>query len=611
MNGWMGKILQVDLTAGKITEISTQPYIKDYLGGRGIASRLYREKVTPETDAFDHDNRLIFMTGPLVATGTQGATRMSVVGKSPMTLPEGFCYGNIGGFFGPELKKAGYDGIIVDGCAEKPVYLWIDDNRVELRDAASLWGQGAYRTGETLAAEHGDKVRFVTTGVAGENKVRTATLIASHESTASAGFGAVLGAKKLKAIAVRGSGKPQVADAEKLKELNRYTTQIYNRLKLIPPALSATGRGQAIEIIGRGNCYQCGLECSKRQYRYGPNLEGHRRCQSVQYYLPWKYAGQDEPIETFFEAPALANDYSIDTWELESMMDWLYTCHKEGVLTEADTGLPLQKIGTREFLDKLLHSIAYREGFGDLLAEGLVRAGEHLPAAARNNFSYMMTPVGTADLFPSRALLTTALLYSLEPRVHHNMLHEVGYTYVAWRINQDTPDRSPVTTKVFHDVAKAFWGSDAAGDMSSYEGKALAVKIIQDRTLNKESLGLCDFAWPATYSFNTPDNVGDPGLEARIFSSVTGIPGEELERYAGNLCNLQREILVGEGRRVPEDDYPAEYNFEVPLKEIPNFGPAMVPGPGEETADMTGNTLDKGRFAAILQEYYQLRGWEE
>lgn len=117
MHGWMGKLLHIDLTSSKITRSSTKSYSEQYLGGRGIASRIYRETVSPEISAFDPENRLIFMTGPIVATGAQAANRMSVVGKSPMALPEGYCYGNVGGFIGAELKKAGFDGIIVKGLS--------------------------------------------------------------------------------------------------------------------------------------------------------------------------------------------------------------------------------------------------------------------------------------------------------------------------------------------------------------------------------------------------------------------------------------------------------------------------------------------------------------
>ncbi|NQT31743.1 MAG: hypothetical protein HQ588_05350 [Deltaproteobacteria bacterium] len=612
MYGWMGKILLVNLNDLEIKTIPTQPYAERYIGGRGIASRIYWETVAPETRAFDPENRLIFMSGPLVATGTQAATRLSVVGKSPMTFPEGYCYGNMGGFFGAELKKAGFDGVVIEGRATTPVYLWIHNNEAELRDASSLWGQGAYRTGEILQQAHGEKVRFVTTGVAGEKRVRTAVIFGSHESASSCGFGAVMGSKNLKALAVMGSGKPSVADPVKLKELNRYTIKISNRIgSPIPPLMEGTKYESLLDVIGKGNCYQCGVECIRSLYRYGKRLEGYRKCQSMEYYMPWQFSREDEPLETFFKAPVLANDYSIDTWELRSIIEWLYACYQSGALTEQETGLPLSRIGTGEFLEKLLHSIAYREGFGDILAEGLVRAGEKVSDKARAMLNYNVAPIGIHDIFPPRIYVAHALLYPMEPRVHHNILHEMPLTTGAWALNQHQPGATPVTTEAFHGIAKAFWGSDEAGDVSSYEGKALAAVKIQNRTYLKESLGLCDFAWPNTNSFNTPDHVGDPDLEAKIFTAVTGIAGEELEPAAERIFNLQRAIMLREGRRVPEDDFPPEYNFTEPLQSNPAFGILTVPGPGEEVVDVTGNTLDRDKFTNMLKEYYRLRGWDE
>jgi aldehyde:ferredoxin oxidoreductase len=612
MYGWMGKILQVNLNNSEVKTISTQPYAEQYLGGRGIASRIYWETVAPETEAFDPENRLIFMTGPIVATGAQAATRLSVIGKSPMAYPEGYCYGNIGGFAAAELKKAGFDGVVIEGRAPKPVYLWIHDNEAELRDASSLWGQGAYRTGEMLQQAHGEKVRFLTTGVAGENRVRTAVVSASHDSSSSAGFGAVMGAKNFKAVAVRGTGKPSVANPDRLKELNRYTVKISKRIRLsIPPLIVSTKHDHLLEVIGKGGCYQCGLECIRGLYRYGQRLEGYRKCQAQEYYLPWKYSREDEPVETFFDAPTLANDFSICTWELEKMIDWLYACYQSGDLTEKETGLPLSEIGTREFLEKLLHSIAYREGFGALLAEGLVRAGEKVSDKARGKFSYNFEPIGQSDLFPPRAFVAHALLYPMEPRVHHNVLHETSWVNIAWSFNQIQADLSPVTAKVVHDIARAFWGSDEAGDFTSYEGKALAAKKVQNRTYSRDSLGLCDFAYPITYSFNTSDHVGDPDLEAKIFTAVTGIAGEELDRYGERIFNLQRAILLREGRRVPEADFPPEYNFTERLKAIPNFEEMTVVGPGGKAVSAIGRVLDRDRFTNMLKEYYRLRGWDE
>ncbi|MBU4055659.1 MAG: aldehyde ferredoxin oxidoreductase, partial [Proteobacteria bacterium] len=202
--GWCGKILDVDLTHSKITHRNTMDYTDLFLGGRGIATRIYWEEVQPEVSAFDPENRLIFMTGPLGATGAQGASRFEVVGKSPMLLPEGFCYGNLGGFFGPYLKRAGYDGIVVSGKAEKAVYLWIQDEKVEILDAGALWGKGVYEVSGMLKTLHGQNTRLVTMGVAGENLCRSSNLMTDNEGSATGGFGAVMGSKNLKAIAVLG-----------------------------------------------------------------------------------------------------------------------------------------------------------------------------------------------------------------------------------------------------------------------------------------------------------------------------------------------------------------------------------------------------------------------
>jgi aldehyde:ferredoxin oxidoreductase len=445
MNGWTGKILRVDLSERKVTCFSDQPYADQFLGGRGMASRLYWESILPETRAFDRENCLIFAVGPLVATGVQGARRLTVAGKSPMTYPEGYCFGNLGGFIGAEIKKAGFDGIVIQGQADNPVYLWIRDSEVEIRPASQLWGLNALQTEEMLRRVHGDKARVITTGVAGERKVRTAIIYASRQATATGGFGAVMGSKNLKAIAVLGSGKPLVAENETLRELNRYTSRICTPLTLVaPPLVNATGHADLVEVIGKDSCYQCGIKCNRQLYRYARKLEGPRHCQSMEYYLPWRYGKGNEPVETFFTAPALANDYSLDTFELQSVVDWLYACYNSGTLTEDETGLPLSKIGTREFLEKLLHNIAYREGFGDLLAEGLVRASEKVSDQARARIGYEVAPVCQHDLAPPRAIVAHALIYPLEPRVHQAIIHETLFIQVAWLLNQRRPEISPV-----------------------------------------------------------------------------------------------------------------------------------------------------------------------
>jgi aldehyde:ferredoxin oxidoreductase len=608
MKGLMGKILHVKLNHCEITQFPTEPYAHLYLGGRGIASRIYWEKVKPKTKAFDRENCLIFMTGPLVATGVQGASRLSVVGKSPMTLPEGYCYGNIGGFIGPEIKKAGFDGIVIEGCAPKPMYLWVHDNGVELLDASSLWGQGVYRVRDYLHRAHGEKVKMITTGVAGEKKVRTAVLVATHDSTVSAGFGAVMGSKNLKAIVVKGTGRPLVADSNGLKELNRYTQHISKRFRLSTPP-SLIGQKPVVECIGKGDCYQCGLECIRGRYKTTSGREGYRKCQSMEVYMPWRFSKKDESVDTFFDAPTLCNEYSLCTFEVRNVIEWLYACHQSGCLSEEDTGLPLSQIGTREFLERLLHSIANRQGFGDILAEGLVRAVRQVPDQARAMLTHAAVPIGWGDWQPPRAFVAHGLLNAMEPRMHMPLLHQMAHLRARWQARLAHPHLSQVTSNVFRAVAKLFWGSEEAANLSTYEGKALAAKKIQDRMYLIESLGLCSFAWPIMDSFNTADHVGDPALEAKIFCAVTGMADDEFNRYAERIVNLQRTILVQEGRRVPESDLIPEYNFTEPFTTDPIGRELVIPGPGEEVVSTVGNILDREKFMGMLKEYYNLRGW--
>jgi aldehyde:ferredoxin oxidoreductase len=612
MNGWMGKLLFVNLTTSEIHEAETQKYAAKYLGGRGLGAAIYWEKIKPETRAFDPENCLIFTTGPMVATGTQGATLTSVVGKSPATFPEGYCYGNLTGFFGAELKKAGYDGVAIEGRAKRPVYLWINDGKAEIKDAAVLWGNNGYKTGELLQQIHGEKTRFLAIGTYGEHLGRTALALASHDCTVSAGFGGVMGSKNLKAIAILGSGKVSAADPEALRELNKYTIKISKRVRLtIPPHLMGTPQAGLLEVIGKGNCYLCGFECVAGIYKYGGRLVGHRKGQSVEYYLPWAYGKKDEPLETFFDAPTMANDYGFDSWEMTSVIDWLYDCYQAGIFTEKETGLPLSQIGTREFLEKLMHAIAYREGFGDILAEGLWRAGGLVSPKAKALFRRTVAPIDQYYLSPPRVFPIMGLLYPIEPRIHHLNYHEIAFVYIAWSMNHNDPGSTPMTSTLLQKIGREFWGSEAAADFSSLDGKALAAKRIQNRTYLKEILGLCDWGWPIVYSFNTPDGFGDPDLEKKVFHAVTGLPMEDLDIYCERVYDLQRMILLREGRQTPAADYPLEYNFTEPLTPMPGGEGFIVPGPGCAAVDMTGHRIDKAEYTRMLQEYYALRGWDK
>ncbi|MFO7965673.1 MAG: aldehyde ferredoxin oxidoreductase N-terminal domain-containing protein [Desulfobacterales bacterium] len=605
--GWCGKILDVDLTHGTISERDTRSYANRFLGGRGIATKIYFDRVKPETEAFDPGNCLMLMNGPLTATGAQGASRFEAVGKSPMTLPERFCYGNMGGFFGPALKRAGFDGIVISGRAPRPVYLWITESGAEIRDAAFLWGRGTYAVREALKEMHGKHTRSVCIGPAGESMCRTAALITDHEGAATGGFGAVMGSKNMKAVAVSGTVNPAVFRKDELKALNRYTIHLSRRGTLRMPVPK-----QHLKYIKTASCYQCGLDCFRGLYRTLNGREEVRKCQSLVFYIPDALMQEDGSIHTALDATAMCNDYGICTMEAGNIIAWLRDCREAGYLSDRDTGLPLSKIGTREFFNDLMEIIVRKEGFGALLAEGLLRAGETLGDEVKSLFGERVGGVGVNGGYTPREYVGTALLWALESRQPIAQLHEISYPIARWLLHLIKPDLSPTNSEVFRAQMIRFQGGDKAWDQTSYEGKALAAKIIQERVMVKDSLLLCEAAWPIMDSFNTPDHVGDPSLESKIFTAVTGIETDEAEllRYGERIFNLQRAVLLREGWKPLVDDYPQEYNFTDPV-EMSSINPRMiVPGPGDEPVSFRGNVLDKSKYEDMRREYYALRGWD-
>lgn len=608
LNGWCGKILKVDLSNSRITEIDTMAYADRFLGGRGIATRIYWDEVGPEVGAFDPENRLILMAGPLGATGAQGASRFEVVGKSPMSLPERFCYGNLGGYFGPFLKKAGYDGVVVTGCAETPSYIWINDGKAEILAAAFLWGKGVYAVSDMLKDTHGKQVRFVTTGTAGENKCRTANLMTDNEGSATGGFGAVMGSKNLKAIAVSGTGQPTVACPDRLTELNRLTIHLNKREPVFSPFPP-----EQISRVGKASCFQCGLDCTMRStYRTAAGKDVVRKCQAMFVYFPWVMQTPGEPLVTAIDATGICNDRSLCTMEMANVLDWLSACFKAGDLSEKETGLDMSKLGTGGFFQNLADMIAGRQGFGDILAEGLLRAGEKLGKKYTAHFSNEVSGVGSGASYSPREYIFNGLLYAMEPRQPIAALHEVSRIIGQWVTNQANPGATPVTSDVFRAAAERFWGSDKAWDLTTHEGKALAATRVLDRTYVKDSLLLCDSSWPLMVSGNTEDQVGDPTLEGRIFSAVTGIETDEAElnRYGERIFNQQRAILLREGWRPKEDDMPAKFNFTDPVETVFMNPQVIVPGPGDEIIEMKGKVLDRSVFETMRREFYEIRGWD-
>ena len=386
--GYAGKILVVDLSSGSMTDVSTDDYADRFIGGRGLGAKIYWDRVSPESKAFDSDNILVFSTGPLAGLPVLGGSRWQVCGKSSASSKDRFCYGNLGGTWGAELKFSGYDAIVVAGKSQKPVCLFLHQVVSELRDASALWGKGAMESRRILKGELGASVKVVAIGPAGENRAVMATMLADQDAVGTGGLGAVMGSKGLKAIAVGGGRKAfKVADPERLRILTKHYRDIGRTMwefvsrwsrdpvefRLIP--------GQ--EIMKKEPCYGCLGKCPRKIYVAADGTKGKFVCHSAFFYQPWaeEYYGTWNDVP--FHATKLCDDYGLDTKAVDLIISWLDGCYKAGVLTEKDTGLPLSAIGSAEFIEALVKTISLREGFGDLLAQGLTKAAEAMGSAAR------------------------------------------------------------------------------------------------------------------------------------------------------------------------------------------------------------------------------------
>jgi aldehyde:ferredoxin oxidoreductase len=252
--GYAGKILKVDLSKSTIDEINTTDYADRFLGGRGVAAGIFWDDVSPETMAYDPENELIFITGPLCGFPRLSGSRWQICGKTPLKELELFSYANAGGRWGAWLKFAGYDGLVIRGKADKPVYIYIENGRAEIREASFLWGKTTFEVHDYLKTEFGRGTRSVAIGPAGENLVSFATVTADDNASASGGFGGVMGSKMLKSIAVRAEEKkrPLAANPEGLNSLcdKIYRLRMDNLENLGPPTPDWSSKYACFGCIG-------------------------------------------------------------------------------------------------------------------------------------------------------------------------------------------------------------------------------------------------------------------------------------------------------------------------------------------------------------------------
>jgi aldehyde:ferredoxin oxidoreductase len=610
--GYAGKILTVDLSAGKHGEIATSDYAGRFLGGRGIAARLFWEMAPPGAGALEPDNCLICATGPVTGFFGLAGCRWVMCGTSPSRQPETFSYGNLGGKWGPALKYAGYDALTVKGQAERPVYLYIHDGTVETKDASALWGLSAFDTAESIREEVGKGVSVLSIGPAAENLVVFATALADAGASVAGGIGSILGSKKLKAIAVAGEGRPKAARPEKLQEI----------INLVKRIRSSTFNGPspwAIPGLTRPeNCYGCGVGCSRQSYRGEKGRRFKSFCQASAVYTrpAMDYFGEWNEVPLL--ATRLCDAYGLDTVVMAPLISWLIDCYREGLINEAQTGLPLSRAGSAEFIEALARKIALREGFGDILARGTLAAAAELgEKAGELAEKYIANSNSETRDYDPRLILTTALMLATEPRRPVSQLHGIsGNILMSW-VNWATGAKdSFFSTDDLRTAAARFWGGPGAIDFSTGAGKALAAKKVQDRTCAQESLVLCDVHWPMviTSAGNPGGHVGDPSLESQVYSAITGLETDEDElcRAGERIFNLQRAILLRQGRGGREGDRVLEYFFTHPLKQGEVFfnPDAIMPGPDGKIISRLGAVLDRSEFEEMKNDYYRLRNWD-
>jgi aldehyde:ferredoxin oxidoreductase len=551
---------------------------------------------------------LLAVTGPTAGFEGIAGCRWQVCGKSPGTDPETFSYGNGGGKWATAAKGAGFDAIAVQGQADKPVYILLHNGEAEIKDASLLWGQSTYETIDTFRAEVGSDIGVLTTGPAGENKVIFATVNADGSASGSGGLGSVMGAKKLKAIVASGTARPAAAQPERLQ-------RIVERIKRL--RASPYRRASPWDVPGlteTEECCGCGIGCSRQVY---PGEKGRKYksfCQATSIYkrVSSEYHGGWNKAELAGER--LVDAYSLDTGVMAPLVLWLRDCFREGVITEKQTGLPLDKIGTEDFIEKLTEMIAHRRGFGDLLAKGISYAAKELGSKAEElKWRYVATRADEAKDYDPRLFITTGLLYATEPRRPIQQLHGVSIPIMGWLMWARKVPGAFFDSRDIRELGRRFWGGEIAADFSTYEGKTLAAKKVQDRVYAKESLILCDLMWPMT-SVNTPeDHVGDPTLENQIYSAITGNETDEagLAMFGERVCNLERAIQLRMGWQGRQDDKVLDYFHEVPLAQGEVFfnPEAIMPGGDGAIISRLGEVLDRDKFEQMKTDFYSLRGW--
>lgn len=596
MFGLMGKILRVNLAERKISEEEIPEEIaKKFLGGRGIAGKYLFDEVKPGIDPLGPENKLIFMSGLLTGTPSPSAARYSVVAKSPLTNI--WAQSNSGGRWGVDLKHSGFDGIIFEGISKKPTYLVIDDGKAELRDAVDFWGKNVSETTRMLKKTLGEKFNVAGIGIAGENLVKYAAIMNDlHRTAGRCGLGAVMGSKKLKAIAVKGTKEIRIADKKAFQEVSQkqyellgesifgaglqgYGTtlvlDIVNVCGGLPTRNWQTGvcsfaeeiNGEALNekvLVREVGCYACPIKCGRdTEIKKGPYRGQKGEGPEYETVAILGAMCDNSDLESITMANYLCNDYGLDTISTGSTIAFIMECFEKGIITKESTGGMEIYFGNSETMIKLVHKIAKREGVGDLLAEGTRRIAQRLGQGSER-FAMNVKGLELAA-YDSRAAKITGLAFATANRGgDHVTAYVQGPTFLASPFLvieeseiKDPLQENPEEAKVVKDMEDALTVFDAAGSCK-FMGMSLDAKEWSD-----------------------------------IIAALTGweFGVEEFRKTGERIYNLERAFNVREGLTRADDTLPKRL-LEEPLPEGPAAGHV--------------NNLE-----IFLDPYYEFRNWDK
>ncbi len=593
MYGWHGKILRVDLTNEKVSSESVNPRVaRDFIGGRGWAIKYLYDEVDPLVDPLSPENKLIFATGPLTGTPAPTGNRYMVITKSPLT--GALSNSNSGGDFPTWMKRTGFDMFIFEGKADQPVYLWINDNNVEVRPAGHIWGKSVPETTDKLLAETDPKAKVACIGPAGERLVRLANIMNDkHRAAGRSGVGAVMGSKNLKAVVVQGSHEVPLADPEGMKELSRtlqlevggdakagsalrvygtaYVPPVTNEQGILPTRNFQDGQFEGVEningpslnaryLIRAKPCFRCPISCGRVTRVDDEGYEGEGEGPEYETIAALGSACGSDNLGALTKANYICNDLGIDTISAGMTIACAMEMVEKGLIPEDDIGYPL-RFGDADAVITSIEKMGYREGFGDVLAEGSYRLSDKYGHPEYSMSAKKLEFPG----YDPRGAKGMGLLYATSSVGASHMAGDLAYPEV--------------------------FGVPAKIDPLTIENKSHLIMRYGDAFTLIDAAGLCVFL-SVRYVFD-PDIDLWPTRLTQLMNLTTGAGYTEgsIMQAAERIFNLERMFLVNAGFTKADDTLPPRM-----LNEPFTNGPAA------------GQVVELDQ---MLPEFYELRGWDQ